>query len=79
MTVTPSHSDLTQDILDTNEDTHCSDEPEDSLSPPADRRALQEALDSCNDFLELDGHAHARLDEYSYAAACLNFADQEKM
>lgn len=76
---TPSHSDLTQDILDTNEDAHCSDEPEDSLSPPADRRALQEALDSCNDFSELDGHARARLDEYSYAAACLNFADQEKM
>jgi hypothetical protein len=60
-------------------DADSSDEPEDTTSQAFDRRALQEALDSSNNVSGLDGQANTRLDEYSYAAACLNFEDQEKM
>jgi hypothetical protein len=38
-----------------------------------------DTLHSSNDISGLNNHAKARLDEYSYAAACLNFEDQEKM
>jgi hypothetical protein len=62
-----------------HEDADHSDEPEDVTSPEFERCSLQEALHSSNAISELDSNSKARLDEYSYAAACLNFEDQEKM
>jgi hypothetical protein len=62
-----------------HEDADHSDEPEDLTSPEFERRSLQEALHSSIAISELDSNSKARLDEYSYAAACLNFEDQEKM
>ncbi|KAI9443778.1 hypothetical protein H4582DRAFT_2053569 [Lactarius indigo] len=62
-----------------DEDGDSLDEPEDTPSQAPDRRALQDALDSSNQLSGLDSQAQARLNEYTYAAACLNFADQERI
>ena len=62
-----------------DEDIDYSDEPEATFSQPSDRRALQDALDSSNRSSGLDSQAQAQLDEYSFAAACLGLADQERM
>ncbi|KAH8977094.1 hypothetical protein EDB92DRAFT_2002633 [Lactarius akahatsu] len=62
-----------------DEDGDTLDEPEDAPSQAPDRRALQDALDSSNQLSGLDSQAQARLNEYTYAAACLNFADQERI
>ena len=51
----------------------------DDTSQAVDRRALQEALDFTKNISGLNSHAQSCLNEYSYAAACLNFSDQEKM
>ena len=63
-----------QHAPDPVEDTNPSDKPEDTKCC-----ALQEALSFSNDILGLNNHAKAQLDEYSYAAVCMNFTDQEKM
>ena len=76
---TPSRGGPNQAVSDPNEDADCSGELEDNTSQAVDRHALQEALDSTKNISGLDDHAHACLNEYSYAAACLNFADQEKV
>ena len=68
-----SHS-QSQHAPDPDEDRDPSDEPEET-----ERCALQEALSFSSDILGLGSHEKAQLDEYSYAAACMNFADQEKM
>jgi hypothetical protein len=70
---------LSQAVPNPKEDADHSDELEDTTSQSIDHCALQEALDSTRKISGLDSHAHTRLNEYSYAAACLNFADQEKM
>ena len=70
----PSHA-----VPGPNEDTGSLDELEDTTPHAFSRHALQEALDSSNNVSGLNSHAHTCLNEYSYAAACLNFADQEKM
>ena len=44
-----------------------------------DRRVLRNALDSSRQVSELDDHAQARLNECTYAAACLDVADQERL
>jgi hypothetical protein len=74
---TPNHSH--QAIPDPHEDADHSDEPEGVTSPDFELCSLQEALQSNDDISGLNSHAKARLDEYSYAAACLNFEEQEKM
>ena len=43
------------------------------------RCLLQEALDTSAQLSGLDGRTQACLDEYSFAAACMSFADQEMM
>ena len=45
----------------------------------SDRRLLQDALDSSKQLSGLDDHNQAKLDECTYAAACLGIADQEEM
>jgi hypothetical protein len=76
----PSPSHRHQTAPDPHEDTDHSDEPADVTSPNFECSSLQEALHSGNDTISgMDSHAKSRLDEYSYAAACLNFQDQEKM
>ena len=75
----PSHAADGQAVPDSCEDADDLDELEDSTSRDFDRRALQEALESMKHISGLDSRAQTCLDEYSYAAACLNFADQEKM
>ncbi|KAH9018585.1 hypothetical protein EDB85DRAFT_2154357 [Lactarius pseudohatsudake] len=62
-----------------DEDSDTLDEPEDAPSQAPDRRALQDALDSSNQLSGLDSQAQARLNECTYTAACLNFADQERI
>ena len=44
-----------------------------------DRRLLRNALDSSTQVSGLDDHAQARLNECTYAAACLDITDQERM
>lgn len=80
-TPTPSHGhQAAPDLPDPHEDEEHADEPEDGMPQDLDRRSLQEALISCNSNISgLDSDAQDRLNEYSYAAACLNFEDQEKM
>jgi hypothetical protein len=70
----PSHA-----VPNPNEDTDRLDELEDSRSQAFDCSALQEALDSTKNILGLNSHAHTCLNEYLYATACLNFADQERV
>ncbi|KAI0282652.1 hypothetical protein BC826DRAFT_921590 [Russula brevipes] len=43
------------------------------------RRLLQEALDASSKLSGLDGPTQTRLEEYSFAAACMSIADQEMM
>jgi hypothetical protein len=74
---TPSHAASGQSP--DSEDADHSDELEDAPSQVFDRGALQEALNSTKNISGLNSHAKTCLDEYSYAAACLNFGDQEKM
>ena len=78
---TPSRGGLNQAeaVPDHNEDADCLGELEDNTFWEVDRHTLQEALDSTKNISGLNDRAHTCLDEYSYAAACLNFADQEKM
>ena len=82
---TPSHGhQAAPDLPDppTYEDDKHLDEPEDGMPQDLDHCALQEAFISCNSNMSesgLDSKAQAHLNEYSYAAACLNFKDQEKM
>jgi hypothetical protein len=45
----------------------------------SDRRLLQAALDSSSQLSGIDGRTQARLDECTYAAACLGISDQEAM
>lgn len=68
-------------IPEPDEDTDNLGETKDTVSQPPDseRYALQDALDASNKLSGLDGQVQARLDEYSYAAACLTLADQERM
>jgi hypothetical protein len=74
---TPSHGH--QAVPDAQDDAEPEDGPEDGTPQDFDRRSLQEALVSCDNISGLSSNAQARLNEYSYAAACLNFEDQEKM
>jgi hypothetical protein len=76
----PSHSHQAN-VPDPHDDTDGSDEPEDTTGTSRDFNhcSLQEALNTSNNISGLDSDVNARLDEYSYAAACLNFEDQEKM
>jgi hypothetical protein len=68
------------DLPNPHEDAKHLDELEDSIHQDLDHRSLQEALVSCNSNISgLNSNAHACLNKYSYAAACLNFEDQEKM
>lgn len=52
---------------------------DDSTFQNCDRHLLWNALDSSRQVSGLDGHGQARLDECTYAAACLDIADQERM
>ena len=73
----PSHSHQAN-VPDPHEDADSSDGPEDTTGPS--QPSIPEALNATsNNNCGLDSHVNARLDEYSYAAACLNFEDQEKM
>ena len=76
---TPSHGGPNQAVSDPNKDADHLGELEDNTSQAVNRHALQEALDSTKNISGLDDHAHTCLNEYSYAAACLNFVDQEKV
>jgi hypothetical protein len=60
-------------------DEDANDLDEDAGSTESDRRLLQDALNSSKNISGLDNHAQARLDECTYAAACLGIAEQEKM
>jgi len=52
---------------------------DDSAFENCDRRLLRNALDSSRQVSGLDSHAKACLDECTYAAACLDITDQERM
>jgi hypothetical protein len=64
-----------EDIDDLDQDT------DDAADQASDRRLLQMALDSSTHIglSGLDKQARARLDECTYAAACLGVSDQEEM
>ncbi|KAH9015478.1 hypothetical protein EDB84DRAFT_1679909 [Lactarius hengduanensis] len=66
-------------ISEPDEDADDSEEPEDTAPQDPDRRTLHDALGASNRVSGLDHSAQAQLDEYSYAAACLSFEDQEKI
>jgi hypothetical protein len=51
----------------------------DTTSGPSDRCLLEEALCSSIGRSELEQPMRTRLDEYSYAVACIGIAEQEKM
>jgi len=61
------------------EGTDNTDDADDSAFRDCDRRILRNALDSSRKLPGLDSHAQGRLDECTYAAACLDIADQEIM
>jgi hypothetical protein len=52
---------------------------DDSAFQNCDRRLLRNALDSSRQVSGLDDYSQARLDECTYAAACLDVTDQEMM
>jgi hypothetical protein len=54
-------------------------EAEDVANEESDRCLLQNALNSSTQLSGLDNHTQGRLDECTYAAACLGIADQERM
>ncbi|KAI0301414.1 hypothetical protein BC826DRAFT_1102007 [Russula brevipes] len=58
---------------------HDVDDPDDAIddADTSGRRLLQEALDASAQLSGLDSSTRARLDEYSFAAACMSIADQE--
>ncbi|KAH9163569.1 hypothetical protein EDB89DRAFT_2078646 [Lactarius sanguifluus] len=66
-------------LFQPDEDANDSEEPEYTAPQDPDRRTLHEALGASNRVSGLDHSAQAQLDEYSYAAACLSFEDQEKI
>jgi len=59
-------------------DSHDSD-ADDSAFRNCDRCILRNALDTSRQMAGLDGRSQARLDECTYAAACLDITDQESM
>jgi len=61
------------------EDDNHLDSSEDTAAEDPNRRSLQNALDSSRQLIGLDSQTQAQFNEYSYATACLNFSDQEKM
>ena len=79
ITSSPGYLSQPEAVPGPNEDADGLDELEDTTPQVFGRHALQEALDTSNNVSGLNSHAHSCLNEYSYAAACLNFADQEKM
>jgi len=52
---------------------------DDSAFENCDRRLLRNALDSSRQVSRLDSHAKACLNECTYAMACLDITDQERM
>ena len=62
---------------DEKDDDDC--DADDSAFQNCDRRLLRNALDSSRQVSGLDDYSQARLDECTYAAACLDVTDQEKM
>jgi hypothetical protein len=52
---------------------------DDTTCGPSDRYLLEEALYSSTGHSELEQPTRAHLDEYSYTAACIGIAEQEKM
>ena len=66
-------------VPESDEDADDPEQPEDTASQDPDRRTLQDALDASNQVSGLGHSAQVHLNECSYAAACLSFADQEKM
>ncbi|KAF8470529.1 hypothetical protein DFH94DRAFT_685147 [Russula ochroleuca] len=70
-TITPLVS-----IHGVDEDT-ADDIDQDTEDAKTDCHLLQAALDSSQLLSEIDGHTQARLDECTYAAACLGIADRE--
>jgi hypothetical protein len=52
---------------------------EDAACDSSDRCSLQEALDLSTELSGLGKPMQSRLDEYSYAAACIGITEQEKM
>jgi hypothetical protein len=69
---------LTNDV-DDSEEIDDLDDANNTAFQDGDRRFLREALDTSRQVSGLDAHARAHLDECTYAAACLDVADQERM
>lgn len=61
------------------EDADIDQETDDATHQESDRSLLQGAIDSSMQLSGVDSHTQARLDECTYAAACLGMADQEAM
>lgn len=76
VTCVPQPSQSTQEYDETN-NYDC--DADDSTFQDCDRRLLRNALDSSMHLSGLDDRAQARLDECTYAAACLDVADRERM
>jgi len=74
----PQSSAQDEDDEDNNHDCDAK-ASDDSAFKNCDRRLLRNALDSSRQVPGLDSHAKARLDECTYAAACLDITDQERM
>jgi hypothetical protein len=51
----------------------------DTANEDFDRHVLREALESSRQLSRLDDHAQTTLDQCTYAAACLDVADRERM
>jgi hypothetical protein len=55
------------------------DHANDTTDEDSDRRALREALESSRQLSSLDEHAQTSLNQFMYAAACLDVAERERM